>query len=193
MTSVEGTLTLEEVDNPLLIKIIVPETLLVNNFGTYNVIATTGDFAGTFDRPELTDGGLIVDKRMVAGDFVVGIEYVGKVLLPSIFITQDGRADRVNVPQVTFLYLDLYYSGRYEVTVEKLGYDPSSMSIEQTAANVYDANETPLSEINTITVPIFSSGDIVKTTILAPDPYPSSITGYSWEGSYNNRGIAALR
>ena len=50
-----------------------------------------------------------------------------------------------------------------------------------------------MTEINTITVPIFSRGDIVKTTITAPDPFPSSITGYSWEGSYNNRGISAIR
>ena len=157
------------------------------------MIAVNGDFEGTFDRPELVDGGLLVDKRMVSADFVVGLQYDGKVSLPSIFTTQEGRADRVNVPQVTFLYLDLYYSGRYQVDVNKLGYGVSTTTAEQTPANIYDADEVPISEINTLTIPIFSRGDIVKTTITAPDPFPSSITGYSWEGSYNNRGISAIR
>ena len=133
-----------------------------------------------------------MENGLADSPFVLGIEYVSKVELPSLFLTKEGKADRVNIPQVTFLYLDLYYSGRYEIEIEKLGYPTSTISVEQTTANVYDANVTPISEINTITVPIFSSGDIVKTSVSAPDPFTSSITGYSWEGSYNNRGISPV-
>ena len=171
----------------------VPEPLRLID-AVYNLVVTSGDFKGTFIRPELNNANqLEVDTRLTESDFILGIQYESKVTLPSIFTTQEGRADRVNIPQVTFLYLDLYYSGRYQVSVDKLGYSTSELSIEQTSANIYDANATPVSEINTITVPIFSSGDIVKTTITAPDPFPSSITGYSWEGSYNNRGISPIR
>ena len=114
------------------------------------------------------------------------------VELPAIFVTQEGRADRVNIPQVSFLYLELYYSGRYEVTINKLGYDTKVYDIEVTPANSYDANNVPLAEISTESIPIFSSGDILNITIKAPDPFPSAITGYSWEGTYHTRGIRAI-
>ena len=94
---------------------------------------------------------------------------------------------------VSFLYLDLYYSGRYEVELNRIGYAPVTKSIEITPANIYDANEAPVAEIGEATVPIFSPGNISMVTINAPGPYPSSITGYSWEGHYNNRGVRTLR
>ena len=174
--------------------ITVPEAVRCNPAATYNLVVVSGDYAGTFIRPTLeNDNTFTVATSLVGDNFVIGVEYESKVTLPSIFLAQEGRADRVNVPQVTFLYLDLYYSGRYQVDVEKLGYSTSRNSIEQTTANAYDGNQTPISEINTISIPLFSRGDIVKTTITAPDPFPSSITGYSWEGSYNNRGISPIR
>jgi hypothetical protein len=108
-------------------------------------------------------------------------------------MAQEGRADRVNIPVVENLYLDLYYSGSYVVDIDKLGYSRVVKTLEVTPANVYDADEPPINEISTLSVPIFSRGDIVKTTISAPDPYPCSITGYSWEGHYNNRGISPIR
>ena len=188
--SADLTITAHDASNS---KITVPPELQID-LVTYNMVVVEGDYEGTFLRPTLeADNTFIVPNDLVADDFVIGIEYESKVTLPSLFLTQENRADRVNIPQVSFLYLDLYYSGRYQVDVEKLGYTTTSISIEQTAANIYDASNTPVAEINTVSVPVFSRGDIVKTTITAPDPFPSSITGYSWEGTYNNRGISPLR
>ena len=108
-------------------------------------------------------------------------------------MTQEGRADRVNVPIVENLYLDLYYSGAYYVNIDKLGYPIQSMELEVVPANIYDADTPPIQEISTLSVPIFSRGDIVKATVEARDPFPCSVTGYSWEGHYNNRGISPIR
>ena len=180
-------------EDPRTKRITLPAKILVPGV-TYNLVVIKGQYEGQFVRPELVDdNALIVDKKLANAKFVIGLQYESKVTLPSLFINQEGRADRVNIPQVTFLYLDLYYSGRYQIDIEKLGYDVTSISAEQTTSNVYDLDATPISEINTISVPIFSRGDIVKTTVTSPDPFPSSITGYSWEGSYNNRGISAIR
>ena len=123
---------------------------------------------------------------------MLGIEYVTIVELPSIFLTKENKADRVNIPQVTMVYLDLYYSGRYEIAINKLGYDTVNLTCERPDANVYLAGSPPIDEISTQVLPIYSSGDIVKITITCPDPFPSSITGYSWEGHYNTRGIRAI-
>ncbi len=187
-------LTVEPVDT-ISSKILVPEDLRIDDV-TYNVISTTGPWASYFTRPEVikdVDGWwLKVDVEVPDYDYVLGIEYVTTVELPSIFMTKENRADRVNIPQVSTVYLDLYYSGRYEISIDKLGYDTVSMTCERPEANIYLAGAPPVDEISTQVLPIYSSGDIVKITITCPDPFPSSITGYSWEGHYNTRGISAV-
>jgi len=178
-------------------RVYIPDEINIPD-AQYTFISTDGGFKGLFtESPVMVDDSgasfILVSKELTSANAVLGIGYDTLVTLPSIFITQEGKADRVNIPQVAFLYLELYYSGRYQVTVNKLGYDPKIYDIEVTPANSYDANNVPLSEISTESIPIFSSGDILEITIKAPDPFPSSITGYSWEGTYNNRGVKAIR
>ena len=160
-------------------------------------MVTSGDYSGTFIEmlPQEDETGpyFEVRKSLLTDDYVIGAQYTSAVQLPAIFFKSDNKADRVNIPMVSFLYLDLYYSGSYEVTLQRLGYDPIIRSIELTPANIYDANDAPVSEIAEISVPIFASGDTSLVTITATGPFPSSITGYSWEGQYNNRGIRTTR
>ena len=166
--------------------------------GTTNImVVTAGDFAGTFieleSEVDATGPYYTVSKSLLDGSYVIGSQYVASVQLPAIFFKSENKADRVNIPMVSFLYLDLYYSGRYEVILNRIGYAPVTKSIEITPANVYDANAVPVAEIGEATVPIFSPGNISMITINAPGPFPSSITGYSWEGHYSNRGVRTLR
>lgn len=167
------------------------------NTALYTLVVIAGEYRGTFIdlNVETDEVGPYFDVRssLVTADYVVGCRYLASVQLPAIFFKSDNKADRVNVPMVSFLYLELYYSGRYEVILNRIGYAPVTKSIEITPANVYDANEVPVAEIGQATVPIFSPGNISMVTINAPDPFPSSITGYSWEGSYSNRGVRTLR
>ena len=93
---------------------------------------------------------------------------------------------------VEFLYLDLYYSGRYVIDVEKLGYDNYIFETGSLDANFYEADGVPLREISTQDIPLFAPGDQIKVTIKAPDPFPAAITSYSWQGHYNNRGISPI-
>ena len=76
--------------------------------------------------------------------------------------------------------------------IDKLGYDQQVLDADMTRSNIYDADEAPINEISTQTIPVMSRGDIVKTTINALDPFPSAITGYAWDGHYNNRGITRI-
>jgi hypothetical protein len=172
-----------------------PSTFIANTENT--LVVTTGDYAGTFIDLEVqqddTGPYFSVSNSLLEDDFVIGAQYTSSVQLPAIFFKSDNKADRVNIPMVSFLYLDLYYSGRYEVILERIGYEPVTKSIEITPANVYDANAVAVAEIGEATVPIFSPGNISMVTINAPGPYPSSITGYSWEGHYSNRGVRTLR
>ena len=195
--SVAGSTLTTSVEDALNTRIIVPDSILFYE-ATYNVVVTSGNFRSTFRRvfPEYDSVNnnyyVIVNTDLLTADWVLGVQYTATVTLPSIFTTQEGKADRVNVPTVTLLHLDLYYSGRYEIIIDKLGYDQQQLDADMTRSNVYDADEAPINEISTQTIPVMSRGDIVKTTINALDPFPSAITGYSWEGHYNNRGISPI-
>ena len=177
-------------------KVRIPDNAFLGG-SEVTLVVTAGDHKGTFIQPEVefdVTGPYIVSPNDLVGDeYVLGYTYTASVELPTIFLKTENKADRVNVPMVSFLYLELYYSGRYEATLSRLGYPDVYKSIEITPANIYDANAVPVAEIGTATIPVFAPGNIVKMKIEASDPYPSAITGYSWDGSYNNRGVKPLR
>jgi len=162
-----------------------------------NIIITQSGQETLFLRPEIQSDStgfyVEVDNEDAAEDFILGLEYDMKIVLPSFFLTQDKRADRNNIPMVETVYLDLYYSGRYNVTVAKTGYTDMSVDLDVTPADIYKANEVAVQELTTKAVPVYSRGDYVTITIKASDPLPASITSYSWEGHYSTRGITNIR
>ena len=133
-----------------------------------------------------------VDSYISESDFILGLQYDMKIELPSFFVTQEKKADRRNLPMVENVYLDLYYSGRYECTVARKGYADRQIDLDVTDADIYLANEAAIDEVTTRQIPVYCRGDFVKITISTPDPLPASITSYRWEGHYNTRGIAAI-
>lgn len=153
------------------------------------VMFTDGPSEFAFEVPTITAGQFTVD---TADDFVIGFKYETKVTLPGFFSVEENKADRVYTPIVEFLYLDLYYSGRYQIEVSKVGYDTTTLDVGSVDANIYLADTAPLKEVSTENVPLFAPGDQITVTIKAPDPFPSAITGYSWQGHYNRRGIAFI-
>ena len=53
-------------------------------------------------------------------------------------------------------YLDLYYSGRYNITINKTGYDPVSIDLDVTPADIYQANSAAVQDVTTKAIPVFS-------------------------------------
>lgn len=160
-------------------------------------IITGGDDAGYFLRPEIqSDGGgnyIQVATNLTTANYCIGLQYRMSVALPAFYVTQDGRADRIDNPIVETLYLDLYYSGRYQVELERLGYANYLHDVDVTRAGLYKANAPALDEVVTKTVPIFCLGRDAKASIYADDPVPSAITSYAWQGHYNTRAVAKLK
>ena len=176
-------------------RLTIPEDLRIAD-AVYNVVVTADIYSGYFQRPDVikddTGWYLDVPADIASVEYILGIQYNTSVELPSIFVTSEGRADRRNVPQVSTLYLELYYSGRYEITINKLGYAPVVLTAEAPDANIYSANDAAIDEISVQPIPIFCSGNVVRVLINCPDPFPAAITGYSWEGTYHTRGIRAI-
>ena len=177
--------------------VIIPRALRFSE-ALYTVVSLTGDFAGAFDHKvpqfDASTGDWYIKTRdyFGDGDFLLGCMYNMKVQLPSIYVTQENKADRVFVPQVSFVHLDLYYSGSYYVNVDRLGYSFAFFEYEATPANSYKANTIPMTAVSRFDLPVMCSGKDILIDIWGIDPYPSSLTSYSWEGTYNNRGISNL-
>ena len=156
-----------------------------------------GNTAGEFERPPiLTDATgkyIETDTSNLAGDYVIGLEYKMSVQLPSFFIKQETRADRVDIPMVETLFLELYHSGRYDVLIKRFGYQDFTFTVEAARSSIYQANTPIVEEVITKQVPIYNLGSETTATINAIDPIPSAITGYSFRGHYNKRGIQTLR
>jgi hypothetical protein len=162
-----------------------------------NIILTVDGVSTVFQRPTIqsdpTGYYVVVAKDIADRDFILGLEYNMSITLPSFWVNSDKRSDRRNIPIVETAYLDLYYSGRYTVTVAKTGYDAVTIDLDVTPSDIYMANQAALQETTSKAIPVFSRGDFVSITIDAPDPLPASITSYSWEGHYSNRGISNIR
>jgi len=160
-------------------------------------IVTSGADAGHFLRPSIaSDGGgsyILVPDTFTSANYVIGLQYRMSVSLPSFYVTNEGRADRIDNPVVETLRLDLYYSGRYQVEIERLGYTNWTHDVDVARAGLYLANKPALEEVVTKDVPIFCLGKDAKASVYADDPVPSAITSYSWQGHYNKRDVIQLK
>lgn len=160
------------------------------------LILTVGGFSTLYRSPAIetdsTGSFITVDENLANQDFILGIDFDMKVKLPSFFVKEEKKSDRLNIPMIENVYIDLYYSGRYSVDIERRGYDLKTVDLDTTIADIYSANSAAIDEISTQQVPVYSRGDYATLTITASDPLPASITSYRWEGHYNNRGVRLM-
>ena len=125
-----------------------------------------------------TGSFITVDEELADQDFILGIDFDMKVKLPSFFVKEEKKSDRLNIPMIENVYIDLYLSGRYSVDIERRGYDLKTVDLDTTIADIYSANSAAVDEISTQQIPVYSRGDYATLTITASDPLPASITSY---------------
>ena len=159
------------------------------------VIFTKETSSTYFLSPDIQEDGTgfyIEVANEIAADFeyVLGIEYEMKVELPKIFYRIERQVDRVYVPVVSNIYLALDYSGKYDVEIERLGYDDIELEITPLTTDVYPANGPAIVEFSAKPIPVYCKGDQLTVIIKSTDPLPASISSYSWDGHYHTRGIS---
>ena len=74
------------------------------------IILTTNSNSTLFRTPAIegVTGGfyITVDNSVSDADFILGLEYQFKIILPSFYVSEDKKADRRNIPMVENVYLD---------------------------------------------------------------------------------------
>lgn len=161
---------------------------LVATFEGSETFFTSGEFSS-----DVGGDFIMVDTAILDSDFILGLGYTMSITLPSFFVKsgEQNRADRRFPPIIENVYLELYYSGRYEVIIKRKGYIDRSVELGVIDADVYLANDAAIDYFSTKAIPVYSQGDLALLTITAEDPLPAAISSYSWEGHYNTRGIAS--
>ena len=176
-------------------RLTLPSGFYVTGSTVYLLDAAQGNAIQYFAHTASTDGTnyyIDVPNAQVAGSYLVGLGYQMKIELPSFFVVQDKRSDRRNIPVVENVYLDMHLSGSIDVLLKRVGYDDRTLSIEQPSADIYLANDPAISDVSTQALPVFCRGSQASLTITADSPLPVSLSSYSWEGHYNNRGIQSI-
>ena len=185
----------ESTVNSTTTRLTLPSGFYVTGSTVYLLDAAQGNAIQYFSHAAATDGTnyyIDVPTKQVAGSYLVGLGYQMKIELPSFFVVEDKRSDRRNIPVVENVYLDLHLSGSLDVLLKRVGYDDRTLSIEQPSADIYLANDPAITDVHTQALPVFCRGSQASLTITADSPLPVSLSSYSWEGHYNNRGIQSI-
>ena len=127
-----------------------------------------------------------------ATSYNLGTIYEMKVELPQIYMKKDKNVDRVFSPMVTNVNLELYLSGNYTVGLRRLGYEDNIQLVEAKVSDVYLLDSSGLINTATKQVGVYCRGDMSNIYMLSANPLPAGITGYTWEGHYNDRGISRI-
>jgi len=147
--------------------------------------------------PIESDGGgeyISINTRALrnADTYNLGTLYNMFVELPQIYMKKDKNVDRVSPPMVTNVNLELYLSGNYSVGLQRLGYEDNVQLVEAKVSDVYILGSSSLINTATKQVGVYCRGDMSNIYLSSSDPLPAGITGYTWEGHYNDRGISRI-
>lgn len=134
---------------------------------------------------------IVVRDRVLrrAQAYNIGIAYNMSLELPGFYTKNDKQIDRVNIPMVEVVNIELYLSGSYNVKLERLGYPDRILYFDSKVSDVYLSDTNPIVETSKKELAVFARGDHASVTINSLDPLPAGITGYTWQGNFNNRGI----
>ena len=67
----------------------------------------------------------------------LGLVYTMEIELPGFYVKDENKVDRVNLPMVETVNIELYLSGSYTVVLEKLGYPDRLLYFDAKEADIY--------------------------------------------------------
>jgi hypothetical protein len=132
-----------------------------------------------------------IDGNQTTKKFALGYKYEASAILPAFYYSiSEGRKDTLNIPMVNRMSIDSYNSGPYVVNIRASGRNEYSMVLPQIVGNLYPPNTIPVLRNARNTVPVLAKGDQVEIELIADSPFPTALTSITWEGTFNNKGIA---
>jgi len=120
-------------------------------------------------------------------NLVVGYRFDFDVELPRYFYRQQNDLDWSGSLTIARMRFDIGLTGSVNFFVSKYGSPDWRPAIGVQYANYYVANNPPIIDRTTLTVPIHQKNTNFSIKVNSNSPFPVSLNGMKWEGNYAPR------
>jgi hypothetical protein len=120
-------------------------------------------------------------------NLVVGYRFDFDVELPRYFYRQQNDLDWSGSLTIARMRFDIGLTGSVNFFVSKYGSPEWRPAIGVQYANYYVANNPPIIDRTTLTVPIHQKNTNFSIKVNSNSPFPVSLNGMKWEGNYAPR------
>ena len=123
-------------------------------------------------------------------DLWMGYEYELDVDIPTIYLRKStGQSSTTDVNGSLVLHrckFNMAKVGTYEFDLERLGRGTFTHDQETRYADSYDANDAPILNTDTITLPVYDRNVNTNIHLKSEYPLPVTLISMTWEGEYTN-------
>ncbi|MAL83367.1 MAG: hypothetical protein CMF11_03310 [Idiomarina sp.] len=117
---------------------------------------------------------------------VAGTAYESRIKFPTIFPRGQNSYDVTANVTIHRVKLSTSGIGAYNVSIVRQGYDDYNLLIEQTPADSYDSNATPILYGDKVeTIPVYTRNKNLSIVMSTNYNAPLSLRSMTWEGDYN--------
>ena len=120
-------------------------------------------------------------------NLVVGYRFDFDVELPRYFYRQQNDLDWSGSLTIARMRFDIGLTGSVNFLISKYGSPEWNPAIGVQYANYYVANNPPIIDRTTLTVPIHQKNTNFSIKVNSDSPFPVSLNGMKWEGNYAPR------
>ena len=123
---------------------------------------------------------------------ILGYLYDYTIEIPTIFVTSSGvdgktRSDTRSSLVVHRVHLNFGSVGNIDTTITRKGRVPYSKNFSAAETDKYKANELPIVDDYTQTIPLYERNTNLNIKIKSTHPAPATLHSMNWEGDYNSR------
>jgi hypothetical protein len=133
---------------------------------------------------------IVEDQDLTSDEIIVGYLYTMDVELPSIYVrTGDNNqvSDLTSSLVISRMKVNVGLGGNFDFFIKAKGRTDWTQTFAVTDADVYLANDVPLSNSKLFTLPLHQKSKNMTIKVQASGPFPVSLLSIIWEGHYSGK------
>ena len=157
----------------------------------YAYVTAAGDNLGRYEQVTVDGNTCTLSGDWSGEDLQLGYRFNTNVTIPQFYLTKpEGQLTRSNTRAsliVHRLFMETGSIGDVEYTLERVGKDNFTGTIEAAVFDKYDLNDPALSESLRTYIPVYERNTNIVLKLHSEHPSPFSLFSISWEGAVSNR------
>ena len=154
-------------------------------------VTAAGDNLGRYEQVTVNGNTCTLSGDWSGEDLQLGYRFNTNVTIPQFYLTKpEGQLTRSNTRAsliVHRLFMETGSIGDVEYTLERVGKDNFTGTIEAAVFDKYDLNDPALSESLRTYIPVYERNTNIVLKLHSEHPSPFSLFSISWEGDVSNR------